>query len=96
MDCVIHYGNQPTVGSESQQLLLEHHIAVCSPKLLLDRDAMRASCLLHVFDDRQRFPLWEDWLAIEANHPDFPINTSRDLHRSSLLSKLPKIQLALR
>ena len=78
MDCVIHYGNQPTVGSESQQLLLEHHIAVCSPKLLQDRDAMRVSCLLHVFDDGQRFPLWEDWLAIEANHPDLPINASME------------------
>ena len=39
---------------------------------------MRASCLLHVFDDGQRFPLWEDWLAIEANHPDLPINASME------------------
>jgi LysR family glycine cleavage system transcriptional activator len=76
MDCVIHYGNQPTVGSESQQLLLEHHIAVCSPKLLQDRDAMRASSPLHVFDKGVSFPLWKDWLTLEPNYPDLPTGPS--------------------
>ena len=37
-----------------------------------------AQVVFAVFDDGQRFPLWEDWLVIEANHPDLPINVSME------------------
>ena len=90
MDCVIHYGNQPTVGSESQQLLLEHHIAVCSPKLLQDRDAMRASSPLHVFDKRVSFPLWKDWLTLEPNYPDLPTGPSMEFSSLELAIQAAK------
>ena len=78
MDCVIHFGTHPTAGSEHLQLLVEQHIAVCSRKLFEDREAMRASCLLHVFDNGKRFPLWEDWLAIEPDYPDLPTEASME------------------
>lgn len=78
MDCAVHFGAHPTAGSENVQLLVEQHIAVCSPQLFDDRNAMRESCLLHVFDKGQRFPLWEDWLRIEPNHPDLPMGTSME------------------
>jgi len=90
MDCVIHYGNQPTVGSESQQLLLEHHIAVCSPKLLQDRDAMRASSPLHVFDKGVSFPLWKDWLTLEPNYPDLPTGPSMEFSSLELAIQAAK------
>jgi LysR family glycine cleavage system transcriptional activator len=78
MDCVVHFGAHPTAGSEHVQLLVEQHIAVCSPALFEDREAMRASCQLHVFDKGVRFPLWEDWLALEPDNPDIPSGTSME------------------
>jgi LysR family glycine cleavage system transcriptional activator len=39
---------------------------------------MRASCLLHVFDKGDRFPLWEDWLSLEPDYPDLPTGTSME------------------
>ena len=60
------------------QLLVEQHITVCSRAFLEDREAMRASCLLHVFDKGVRFPLWEDWLALEPDNPDLPNGTSME------------------
>ena len=78
MDCVIQFGTHPTAGSENLQLLVEQHIAVCSRKLFEDREAMRTSCLLHVFDNGQRFPLWQDWLEIEPDHPDLPTQGSME------------------
>ena len=78
MDCVVQFGAHPTAGSEHVQLLVEQHIAVCSPALFEDRKAMRASCLLHVFDKGVRFPLWEDWLALEPDNPDIPSGTSME------------------
>lgn len=78
MDCVIHFGTHPTEGSEHVKLLVEQHIAVCSPALFDDREAMRASCLLHVFDKGVRFPLWEAWLALEPDHPDLPTGASME------------------
>jgi LysR family glycine cleavage system transcriptional activator len=78
MDCVIHFGTHPTEGSEHVKLLVEQHIAVCSRELFEDREAMRASCLLHVFDKRVRFPLWEAWLALEPDHPDLPTGASME------------------
>ena len=78
MDCIVNFGTQPTAGSEHVHLLVEQHIAVCSPQLFKDRQAMRASCLLHVFDKGVRFPLWEDWLALEPNNADLPIGASME------------------
>lgn len=78
MDCVIHFGTHPTQGSEHVKLLVEQHIAVCSRELFEDREAMRASCLLHVFDKGVRFPLWEAWLALEPDHPDLPTGASME------------------
>lgn len=78
MDCVVHFGAHPTAGSEHVQLLVEQHIAVCSRALFEDREAMRASCLLHVFDKGVRFPLWEDWLELEPDNPDLPCGTSME------------------
>lgn len=78
MDCIVHFGAHPTAGSDHVQLLVEQHIAVCSPALFEDREAMHASCLLHVFDKGVRFPLWEDWLALEPDNPDLPSGTSME------------------
>jgi LysR family glycine cleavage system transcriptional activator len=78
MDCVIHFGTHPTEGSDHVKLLVEQHIAVCSRELFEDREAMRTSCLLHVFDKGVRFPLWEDWLALEPDHPDLPTGASME------------------
>ena len=78
MDCVVNFGTNPTVGSEHVQLLVEQHIAVCSRQLFEDREAFRTSCLLHVFDKGKRFPLWQDWLALEPDHPDLPTGASME------------------
>lgn len=78
MDCVVHFGTHPTAGSDHVQLLVEQHVAVCSRKLFEDREAMRASALLHVFDKGERFPLWDDWFEIETDHPDLPKEASME------------------
>ena len=39
---------------------------------------MRASSPLHVFDKGVFFPLWQDWLALEPNHPDLPTGPSME------------------
>lgn len=78
MDCVIQFGKHPNAGSENVQLFLEQHVAVCSPDLFENRDAMRASSPLHVFDKGVFFPLWQDWLALEPNHPDLPTGPSME------------------
>ena len=78
MDCVVRFDTHPTPGSEHVQLLLEQHIAVCSPTLFSDPEAMSASCRLHVFDKGVRFPLWEDWLELEPDNPNVPSGTSME------------------
>ena len=78
MDCVIHFGKHPSAGSEHFQLFLEQHVAVCSPDLFENRNAMRTSSPLHVFDKGVSFPLWQDWLALEPNHPDLPTGPSME------------------
>jgi len=78
MDCVVHFGKHPSVGSEHVQLFLEQHVAVCSPDLFENRDAMRTSSPLHVFDKGVYFPLWQAWLALEPNHPDLPTGPSME------------------
>ena len=90
MDCVIHFGTHPTEGSEHVKLLVEQHIAVCSPALFNDRQAMRASCLLHIFDKGHRFPLWEHWLALEPDHPDLPTGASMEFSSLELAIQAAK------
>ncbi|WP_424928939.1 LysR family transcriptional regulator [Amaricoccus tamworthensis] len=78
MDCVIRFGSHPAPGTDHVQLFVEQHVAVCSRELFEDREAMRNGCLLHVFDKGVRFPLWEDWQALEPNHPDLPTGASME------------------
>lgn len=72
MDCVIHFGKHPHAGSKHEWLFQEQHIAVCSRALHEDRERMRASSRLHIFDKGTLFPLWNDWMALEPTYPDLP------------------------
>ena len=90
MDCAIQFGTHPTDGSEHVKLLEEQHIAVCSPALFENREAMRASCLLHIFDKGLRFPLWEEWLALEPAPPDLPTGASMEFSSLELAIQAAK------
>ena len=90
MDCAIHFGRYPSVGSEHVKLFMEQHIAVCSRDLFENRHAMRASSPLNVFDKGVSFPLWEDWLTLEPNYPDLPIGPSMEFSSLELAIQAAK------
>ena len=90
MDCAIHFGRHPSVGSEHVKLFMEQHIAVCSRDLFENRHAMRASSPLNVFDKGVSFPLWKDWLTLEPNYPDLPIGPSMEFSSLELAIQAAK------
>jgi len=76
MDCIVQHGSQPTIGSEYLNLFMEEHIAVCSPMLFENQEALRKSSLLKVFDDHRLFPLWDNWLEENGNNATLPVNNA--------------------
>jgi LysR family glycine cleavage system transcriptional activator len=64
--CVIRFGDGQWDDLESEMLLQECHIPVCSPTLLASLPSLKQSLdhttILYVLKDKKRFQTWKHWL----------------------------------
>ena len=60
-DCHIRFGLTARTHHYSELLMLEQHVAVCAPELLEQAKQLDGN-LLHVIDEGERLPVWDNWL----------------------------------
>lgn len=60
-DCRIRFGRTAQPNHYSELIMLEQHIAVCSPDLLEQAKQLNGN-LLHILHEGRRLPIWENWL----------------------------------
>ena len=73
-DCVIRFGRTAQPRCYSELLMLERHVAVCSPQLLADNGEvdLTQQSLLHILHKGRPLDVWPAWLraaAIEGVDP---------------------------
>jgi len=80
-DCNIRFGRTARPNHYSELIMLEQHIAVCTPELLDQAEQLNGT-LLHILHKGKRLPVWENWLQ-EAGLTD-KADVSRGMEFSTL------------
>ncbi|UTW11691.1 LysR substrate-binding domain-containing protein [Marinobacterium rhizophilum] len=83
-DCSIRFGHTAKPSHYSELLMLEQHLAVCAPHMTdkaQQLDKANAS-LLHILDQGERLPVWENWL--QAAGMSDQVNVNRGMEFSTL------------
>jgi LysR family glycine cleavage system transcriptional activator len=70
-DCRIRFGRTAQPRCYSEMLMLEQHVAVCSPDLLPESSERNLSDqnFLHILHHGKRLPVWDDWIRL-SNRAD--------------------------
>ena len=73
LDAAIHYGRPDWPGTESEYLMGEDSVVVCSPQLLASGQLIRPADVLNftLIHQSTRINAWRDWLRL-ADLPDSP------------------------
>ncbi|MFP2769743.1 LysR family transcriptional regulator [Oceanisphaera sp. KMM 10153] len=80
-DCSIRFGRTARPSHYSELVMLEQHVAVCTPELLEQAKQLNGT-LLHILHKGERLPIWENWL--QAAGLTGQVDASRGMEFSTL------------
>ncbi len=85
-DAEIRFGNAPKQRYYSELLLLENHIAVCAPDLLIRAQqlANETDSFLHITYKGSRLPIWKNWLKAAGMDQEIDINSNQGMEFNTL------------
>ncbi len=73
LDCLVMFDQTPWPRTDSEQLMLERHVMVGSPRLWRNGvpPTLSGLTLLHILNGSERLPVWERWIeAHQLQHID--------------------------